>query len=352
VSQLQFSEPGLISFAEGVLSILEGNRGLLEASYSEIPRRPPKDPVRLLTGLILQPLLEAPSWRYLALKLNEPQIQRVLRFRFNHNDFSQFTLRVGPRALECIFEETVLLLRKEIPLLGETVGIDSTLIEAYANPAHQILKTGLRRPWPHGDPHAAFTKTRDTNGTEKWVHGYKVHGAADAEFWLPLTYLVTPASNNDSPFFIPLLMNLERLGFTTKFAVGDAGYDSIDSKIYALSHQITPIIKRNPRSSITKPSRTPSIDEILSIKPGSDQWNATYHLARKAVERLWGQDKVELNLGHALKLRSLDRVRVHVATTFLTLNMVALIGLRYGYMDLVRSMKPWRFQISNVVTTA
>jgi hypothetical protein len=298
----------------------------------------------------MQPLLEAPSWRQLALRLNEHQIHRILHFSFNHNDFSQFTLRIGPQVLERIFEETVMLLQKKIPTLGRTVGLDSTIMKAYANPAHQTLWNGQRKRWPRGDPHATFTKTRDTNGRDKWVHGYKVHGAADATLWIPLTYLVTPASNNDNPFFIPLLMNLERAGFKVEFAVGDAGYDSIDNKIFALSHHITPIIKPNPRSSISKPSQTPSIDEILPLKPGTDQWNSMYHAARKAVERLWAQDKVELNLVNALKLRSLDRVRVHVAITFLTINFVALVSLRYGCTDLMRSMKPWRFQNSSAVT--
>jgi hypothetical protein len=328
--------------------LLEPYRHLLEGAYSDVPRRPPKDPLRLLAGLILQPLLEAPSWRHLALRLNEPDIQRAFRLRFTHNDFSQFTLRIGPQPLERIFEETVLLLSKEIPDLGKTVGIDSTMIEAYANPAHQFLSDGKPRPWPQGDPDANFTRTRDTNGREHWVHGYKVHGAADSNSWLPLTYIVTPAGNDDSPFFIPILMNLERLRFKVKYAVADAGYDAIDSKIYALSHGITPVIKRNPRSTVSRPSRTPSIDEILTLKPDSDTWNSVYHTARKAIERLWGHYKIELNLGHALKLRSLDRVRIHIATIFLTTNMLALVSLRSGYTDFIRSVKPWRFLRSEV----
>jgi hypothetical protein len=177
---------------------------MLEASYSQVARRPPKDPVKLLTGLVLQPLVEAPSWRHLALRLNEPQFRDALRITFNHNDFSKFTLLIGPQPLERIFEETVRQLKRRLPTLGQTVAVDSTLIEAFANPGKQGSHSRERKSWPEGDPEAQWTKTRDNNGTSKWVFGFKIHGAVCADYWLPLAFLTTPASNGDSPFYIPL----------------------------------------------------------------------------------------------------------------------------------------------------
>ena len=87
------------------------------------------------------------------------------------------------------------------PDLGRVVAVDSTTIEACANPNR---KRTVRNPDGPADADASWTKKNSARdpSQQEWVFGYKAHVVADAKRDVPLGMVVTTAKSNDSPFFV------------------------------------------------------------------------------------------------------------------------------------------------------
>ena len=150
--------------------------------------------------------------------------------------------------LEYAQTEMVDNLKELIPDLGRELAVDSTDIEAWANPNREVPK----------DPDATWgyrtskvkSNIKDSKNTELFF-GYKMHSVSDAVYGVPLGHLLLPANKNDSPI-LPVLVDRTLLMYNwikPKFLMADRGYDSNKNHEFLLENKIVPIIHiRKPRS--------------------------------------------------------------------------------------------------------
>lgn len=125
-----------------------------------------------------------------------------------------------------------------LPDLGARLAVDS---KALRTPATSRHKDAVLEPDGRCDCDADWgTKTykgkhKDGMPWEKvkrWF-GYKLHFIVDAQYELPLGYVVTKASTNDCPFLLPLVEDLDarhpELVARARYLSADKGYDSKDN---------------------------------------------------------------------------------------------------------------------------
>jgi len=304
---------------------------LLLAKYSSTRRRPPHPPVAILKALIFQRLRQIPSWRKLAAtRRNDKRLLVELGFKKapTRAAFSEFTLRVGADILDIIFRELVKQIRSLRPDFGEVLATDSTLVEAYANPNNGIATS---------DPDARWGYKEVYDGKPSYVYGYKLHMVCDAKYDAPVGYVITSGNRNDSPQYSTLIDHVAKL-LTFKVSIADAGYDSKKNIILTLKHKAVPIINLNPRRGGKKRRAS---DYLLPISRNSKEWKEFYSM-RASIERVFSRLKVELGLEH-LKLRHMERVRVHVLLCLITVLLITLAAITSGHDELSRSIDPWRF---------
>jgi hypothetical protein len=330
--RIGLSEPSIVALFHG-LDLRSIESVLLEA-YSGRRRRPPHSPVAMLRALIFQRIREISSWRKLAKILeHEKEWLSVLGFTRApcHDSFSEFTKRLGPERLHSIFLILESQLRTTYPGLGQRIAIDSTLVKAYSNP---------RRPKRSvSDPDARWgVKKRELN-RPRYVFGYKLQLSCDADFGVPLDYLVVPANRNDSRLYPQTLVRTKAAGNAVEVAIADKGYDSKRNIILSIKHHAIPIIALNPRRS--KDKRKRRADYILPVRRNSDEWNRYYEM-RVAVERVFSRLKEELGLNH-LKLRRLERVEVHFAMCLIAMTAIASTATATGFSQLALCIEPWRY---------
>lgn len=245
-----------------------------------------------------------------------------------HVAFCRFTERVGADAFELVFNELV----KEIESMreiGRIVAIDSTSLKAYSK---------YRKNKENSDPDAAWGVTVK-DGRQEWFFGYKVHIVADAELELPLGFEVTPANVYDSTRYQILLMDLMKRGIKLNIVLADKGYDAKSNYSFTLEHGAIPIIAMNPRNLKEEKERNFEVD--FPIRRNSGEWKELYK-KRGAVERINSRLKEELDL-KTLKVRRLDRVRIHVACSLITMLAVGLVALKSGNGHLSASVNSFRF---------
>jgi len=330
--QIGLSEPSIVSLLNR-LDLRSTEQVLLEA-YSDRRRRPPYSPVAMLRALIFQRVRQIPSWRKLASILkHETAWLPVLGFeRAPHHDcFSEFTKRVGPERLRRVFLILQSQLRLNYPGLGQRIAMDSTIVRGYSNPN--------RRKGTVSDSDAAWGVTGQKPNKPAYVFGYKLHISCDADFGLPLDYLVAPANRSDSRLYYPTLLSTKASGNRVEVVIADAGYDSKRNILLSLKHHAIPIIKLNPRRS--KEKRRRRADYLLPVRRESEEWNRYYSM-RTSVERVFSRLKEELGLEH-LKLRRLQRVEVHFALCLITMAAIASTAMVTGFSHLALCIEPWRY---------
>ena len=125
----------------------------------------------------------------------------------------------------------------DAPPLGESLAVDSTAVETFANPNRKRVK----------DPDACWGVKRSAkakDGKIQYLFGYKVHMVADANHGVPLEFLVTPGNASDSPLLPPLLEQLVQthLWVKPKVVIGDRGYDAQTNYAAVAHHGAVPII--------------------------------------------------------------------------------------------------------------
>jgi len=205
---------------------------------------------------------------------------------------------------------------------------DSTLVEAYANPNNGDATS---------DPDAGWGVKEVCDGKPIYVYGYKLHIVCDAKYDAPVGYVVTSANRNDSPQYSILIDYVASL-VSFKVLIADCGYDSKKNILLTLKHRAVPIIHLNPRRGGRKKRGS---DYILPISRNSSEWRRFYSM-RASIERVNSRLKLELGLKH-LKLRRLERVRVHFLLCLITMLLIALAAITSGHDELSRSIDPWRF---------
>ena len=165
----------------------------------------------------------------------------------HRSTFNRFIQRLSLHTdlVEACFDKITGYLREFLPGLGDEVAVDSTNVRSHCNPDRALLS----------DPEASWTaKTYAKTKGKEWHHGYKVHMVADANYGLPLAYLVTTAKRNDSPELPRVIEHTEALypWFRPSVVIADRGYDSIANHEYLHQKGIVPIIhiKRNANARL------------------------------------------------------------------------------------------------------
>ena len=129
-----------------------------------------------------------------------------------------------------------------LPGFGKQLAIDSTIVEAYANPNKKTKEGGVSDPdaswtaksYSKGSHQAGQESRGDNVSKEKkkeWFFGYKLHILADSFWELPITVKVTTAKESDSPHLIPLMRTAQarHQWFAPEVVTADAGYDGINN---------------------------------------------------------------------------------------------------------------------------
>ena len=303
---------------------------IIRRKYSLVGRLP-YNPKAMFRALLLKEMRQIPSRRKLAdflkkekswlnkLGFNEAPTHESLR------RFIDIIDKLGFGGFEEIFKELVRQVRSEVEI-GKIVAIDSTSIKGYA------------RDWTNkksSDPDAAW----GYSATKEWVFGYKVHIACDAELELPIGFTVTSANRYDSIEYPDLLKDLIKRGIRPKVIVADAGYDTKENYFLALQYNAIPIIAFNRRKMKKEAIR--DFEKDLPIPRNTELWKVLY-AKRGAVERINSRLKEELCL-KAVKVRTLEKVRTHVALSLIAMLCIALVALKTGNGDLLASVNSFRF---------
>ena len=132
----------------------------------------------------------------------------------------------------------------------------------------------------------------------------------------------------------------KRRGIKFEYLLADAGYDTKDNYYFTSRiYKATPIIAMNRRN--LKKGHKRDFEKELPVSRDSSLWSNLYR-KRPAVERVFSRAKEDLCL-KLIRVRRLERVRVHVAITLSAMLIVALIALKTDREELMNSLGAFRF---------
>lgn len=323
-----------------------------------------------MVGLALAKSLYAlPTWtKVTELVAEHWKLQRVLgcegdppskwaAYRFGKK------LRENAPAVERAIDGVVEALRSKLPAYGRDLAIDASDMPAYANGQRYLSNGGPERE-RFSDPdaswgHRSAVSTRKGGG----FYGYRLHQLVCTATDLPLAWQVETARDHETRFVAPLLDAAKRRGAMAATAALDKGYDIQRIHTECMERDCLPVIplkqtpdvKRNehrppgcqhgvwefagadrkrgaakwrcptgecaPASTWVKASRLHPL-----IPRESKRWKAAYR-KRGSVEREFGRLKNEWGL-KPLRVRGIDRVRLHANLTILTKLACALARVR------------------------
>jgi transposase len=321
----------------------------------------PGYPIRTMVGLALAKSLYAiPTWtKTVALVGEHWKLQRVLgcegkppsvyaAYRFAEK------LRANGEMVDRCIDQVVEGLKAKLPTYGTALAVDASDMPAYANGQRFVSKNSdTERNW-HTDPdaswgHRSAISTRRGGG----FFGYKLQAAVCTATGLPIAWSVQTAKANESNFVTELIDTAQRRGAMAATCAMDKAYDI--GRVYeecaergceaVVPLRATPAVKRGdhrpptcehgewkfagadrkrgaskwrcPTGGCLPASTWIKADRLHPLMPReSARWKATYR-KRAAVEREFGRLKHDWGLG-PLRVRGLDRVRLHADLTILT----------------------------------
>jgi hypothetical protein len=330
----------------------------------------PGYPIRTMIGLALAKSLYAiPTWtKVVALVGEHWKLQRVLGCEGNPPSvyaayrFAE-KLRANGEMVERCIDGVVEGLKAKLPSYGTDLAIDASDMPAYANGQRYVYKGGPERNW-HTDPdaswgHRSAVSTRRGGG----FYGFKLQMACCTKTGLPVTWSVETARANESTFVAPLIDEARRQGAMVATCAMDKAYDI--TRVYgecadrdceaivplratgavvknehrppACSHGVWTFAGsdrkrgaskwRCPTGECAPASTWVKADRLHPLMPRESQrWKALYR-GRGAVEREFGRLKNEWGL-KPLRVRGLERVRLHADLTILTKLACALSRAR------------------------
>lgn len=327
----------------------------------------PGYPIRAMVGLALVKAVYAlPTWtRTVALVRDHAALREVLGTAPSVDAAYRFTAKLrehGDLLAACI-GRVLAALHAQRPEMGRTVAIDGSDLPAYANGQKYVSKGGaLRERFSDPDAswgHRSAVSTRSRGG----YYGYKIHALVCTATDLPIAWRVETARDSEIPLAPILLDAAAARGFRPAVAVLDKGYDGEQIYRDIECRGIRPVIplKQTPSVKAGKhnpPScehgtwifagadarrgaskwRCPSgecspgsvwikADRLHTLIPRtSERWKALYH-QRGSVERSFGRLKHEWGM-LPLRVRRLERVRIHVALSVLAQLASALAVIR------------------------
>jgi hypothetical protein len=331
----------------------------------------PGYPIRVMLGLALAKSLYAiPTWTKTVALVNEHwALQRALgcegeppslwsAYRFAAK------LRENGAMVERCIDGVIAGLREKLPSYGRDLAIDASDMPAYANGQRFVSKNSeVERNW-HTDPdaswgHRSAVSTRRGGG----FFGYRLHAAVCIATDLPVAWTVETAKGNETRFAVGLVDEVRRRGLMAASACMDKGYDQ--PPVYEqcaerdclplIPLRATPDVKRGddappscqhgawtfagsdrkrgaskwrcPTGECKPASTWVAADRLHPLIPrSSKRWKAAYR-KRASVEREFGRLKNQWGL-KPLRVRGLDRVRLHADLTILTKLACALARAR------------------------
>ncbi len=313
-----------------------------------------------MVGLCLVKAMYAlPTWtKVVALVAEHWKLQRALGCEGNPPSvfaayrFSE-KLRGNKATVDRCIDGVVAGLKEKLPAYGTDLAIDASDMPAYANGQRHVYKGGPERNW-HTDPdaswgHRSAVSTRRGGG----FYGFKLQMACCAKTGLPVAWSVETGRANESMFAAPLIDEARRRGALAATCAMDKAYDI--GRVYAECAErgceaIVPL--RATGAVVNNEHRPPACGHGVWTFAGSDRkrgaskwrcptgeckpastwvaadrlhplipretkrWKALYR-GRGAVEREFGRLKNEWGL-KPLRVRGLDRVRMHANLTILT----------------------------------
>ncbi len=330
----------------------------------------PGYPVRTMVGLALAKSLYAlPTWtKVVALVAEHWKLQRVLgcegsppsvyaAYRFAEK------LRANGEMVERCIDGVVEGLKAKLPSYGTDLAIDASDMPAYAN-GQRFLSNGGPERERYSDldaswGHRSAVSTRKGGG----FYGYRLHLAVDVATDLPVAWTVETARDHETLSVAPLIDTAKRRGAMVATAALDKGYDN--NRVYAecAERDCLPLIPLRRTTSVKRGDHRPpgcqhgvwdfagadrkrgaskwrcptgecapastwiKADRLHTLIPRSTKrWKAAYR-KRAAVEREFGRLKNQWGL-KPLRVRGLDRVRLHADLTILTKLACALSRVR------------------------
>lgn len=330
----------------------------------------PGNPVKTMVGLCLVKAMYAlPTWtRVVALVSDHWKLQRVLGCEGNPPSvWSAYRfaakLRENGEMVERCIDSVVAGLKEKLPSYGRDLAIDASDMPAYANGQRYLSKGGKERErYSDTDAswgHRSAVSTRKGGG----FYGFRLHAAVDVSTDLPVAWTVETARDHETRFVAPLLDTAKRRGAMAATAALDKGYDN--NRVYGecMERDCLPLIplRRTPdvkRGEDAPPScqhgawtfagsdrkrgaskwRCPTgechpastwlrADRLHPLIPrNSKRWKTAYR-KRASVEREFGRLKNQWGL-KPLRVRGLDRVRLHADLTILSKLACALAKAR------------------------
>ena len=331
----------------------------------------PGYPVRTMVGLALAKSLYAlPTWtktvalvrehwglqRALGCEGNPPSVYAAYRF--------QEKLRDNAAMVERCIDSVVEGLKAKRPSYGTDLAIDASDMPAYAN-GHTYTLDGRERK-RFSDPDASWGH-RSAVSVRKGgsFYGYRLHLASCANTGLPVAWQVETAKEYEGWVAPPLLDTALRRGAMAATVAMDKGYDTEGVHAACAERNCLPVIPLKQTTGVKRGEHLPPVcdhgewrfagsdrkrgaskwrcptgeckpastwikaDRLHPLIPyKSKRWKAMYR-KRGAVEREFGKLKHEWGLG-PLRVRGLDRVRLHADLTVLTKLACALSRARTG----------------------
>jgi hypothetical protein len=320
----------------------------------------PGYPIRTMVGLALAKSLYAlPTWtKTVALVAEHWKLQRVLGCEGNPPSVYaayrfQEKLRDNGEMVERCIDSVVEGLRSKLPSYGTDLAIDASDMPAYANGQRYVSKNGPERE-RFSDPdaswgHRSAVSVRKGGG----FYGYRLHAAVCTNTGLPVSWRVATGREHETLSVTPLLDTARRRGAMAATAACDKGYDN--NRVYAelAEHDCLPLIPLRQTTSVKNGEHLPPTCKHgewkfagADRKRGAAKWRcptgecspaSTWRMAsrlhplvpretkrwkaayrkRAAVEREFGRLKHDWGL-KPLRVRGLERVRLHADLTILT----------------------------------
>jgi hypothetical protein len=272
-------------------------------------------------------------------------------------------LRAYKPLLDACIDAVTARLHEAHPEMGENVAIDGSDLPAYANGQRFLSKNGPERK-TYSDPdaswgHRSAVSTRKGGG----YYGYKVHAAVCVATGLPLAWTVETASAAETNFALGLIDATRERGFDPRTAIMDKGYDNGPIHEGCMDRDICPVTPlrqtgrvkagdanaptcehgvwtfagtdykrkatkwRCPTGECKPASAWVKADRLHPLIPRETERSRKLYSSRGAVEREFGRLKHEWAM-LPLRVRGLDRVRLHADLTILAKLGCALASAR------------------------
>ncbi len=329
----------------------------------------PGYPIRSMVGMALAKSLYAiPTWtRTVALVREHDALRAAIGADACPSVYACYRFAAKLRAfkplLDACLDRVTAALHDAHPEMGRDVAIDGSDLPAYANGQRYVSKNGPERE-RYSDPdaswgHRSAVSTRKGGG----FYGYKVHVAVCTATGLPVAWTVETASAAETNFALPLIDATKARGFDPATAIMDKGYDNGPIHDGCMDRGVAPVtalreterVKRDehkpptcehgewtfagadykrratkwrcPTGECRPKSRWIKADRLHPLIPREAERSRKLYRSRGAVEREFGRLKHEWAL-LPLRVRGLDRVRLHADLTILATLACALSRAR------------------------